>query len=65
MKLFREDLPVKGLLVDEGNESYYVDVILKKTKWIINYSYNPTKSNISQHLESFSQNLGLFIRFKI
>ena len=42
MKLFREDLPVQGLLVDEGNESYYVDVILKKTKWIINYSYNPT-----------------------
>ena len=61
MKLFREDLPVKGLLVDEGNKSYYVDVILKKTKWIINYSYNPTKSNISSHLESLSWDLDLIV----
>ena len=65
MLLFREDLPVKVFSIDKGNESCYVEVILKKTKWLINYSYNPTKSNISQHLESFSQNLGLFIRFKI
>ena len=60
MLLFREDLPVKVFSIDKGNESCYVEVILKKTKWLINYSYNPTKNNISQHLESFSQNLGLY-----
>ena len=30
--LFREDLPLKDLLVDKGNESCYVEVILNKTK---------------------------------
>ena len=60
MLLFREDLPVKVFSIDKGNESCYVEVILKKTKWLINYSYKPTKNNISQHLESFSQNLGLY-----
>ena len=57
MLLFREDLPVKVLLVDKGNENCYAEVILKKTKWPINYSYNSTKNNISSHLESLSRNL--------
>lgn len=30
--LFREYLPVKDLLTDKGNETCYVEVILKKTK---------------------------------
>ena len=30
--LFRGDLPVKDLLTDKGNETCYVEVILKKTK---------------------------------
>ena len=57
MLLFREDLPVKVLSVDKGDESCYVEVILKKAKWLINYSYNPTKNNISSLLESYSRNL--------
>ena len=32
MLLFREDLPVKVFSIDKGNESCYVEVILKKTK---------------------------------
>ena len=32
MMLFREDLPVKDLSVNEVDESCYVEVILKKTK---------------------------------
>ena len=43
--LFREDLPVKILSVDKGSESY-VEEVLKKTKWLINYSCNSTKNNI-------------------
>ena len=57
MLLFREDLPLKVFSVDKGNESCYVEVILKKTKWLINYSYNPTKNNM---LESLSRNLDLY-----
>ena len=61
MLLFREDLSAKVLLVEKGNEScYHVEVILKKTKWLINFSYNPTKINISSHLESLSQNFDLY-----
>ena len=60
MLLFREDLPVKVLLVDNGNESCYVELTLKKTKWLTNYSYNPTKNNISSHLVSLSRNLALY-----
>ena len=42
MLLFREGLAVKVLLIDKCNESCYVEVILEKTKWLINYSYSPT-----------------------
>ena len=60
MLLPREDLPVNDLSFDKGSESCYVEVILKKTKWLINYSYNPTKNNISSHLESLIRNLDLY-----
>ena len=52
MLLFREDLPFKVLSVDKSNESYFVEVVLKKTKWLMKYSYKPTKNNIPSHLES-------------
>ena len=57
MLLFREYLPVKVLSVDKDNESCYIEMILKKTKWLINYSCNPSKDNTSSHLESLSRNL--------
>ena len=55
--LFSEDL--QDLSVYKYNESCYVEMILKKWKWLINYSYNPTKNNISSHLESLSWYLDL------
>ena len=60
MVLFRKDLPVKVFWVDKVNEMCYVEVILKKTKWLTTYSCNPTKNNISSHLESLSRNLDLY-----
>ena len=42
------------------NESCYVEVIRKKTKWAINYSCNPTKNKISLHLEFLIRNLDLY-----
>ena len=57
MLLFREYLPVKVLSVDKGNESFYVEVILKKIKWLMSYSCNPIKNNQSLHLESLSRKL--------
>ena len=36
--LFRRNLPVEVLSVDKVNESCYVEVTLKKTKWLMNCS---------------------------
>ena len=57
---FREDLPAKLLSIDRSNESCFVELNLKRKKWLISYSYNPKKSNIDSDLESFTQNLDLF-----
>ena len=50
MLYFREDLPAKLLPIDRTNESCFVELNLKRTKWLISYSYNPNKSNIYSHL---------------
>ena len=50
----REDLPAKLLSINITNESCFVELNLKRTKWLINYSYNPIGSNILSHLESIS-----------
>ena len=56
----REDLPAKLLSIDITNESCFVELNVKRTKWLINYSYNRIVSNILSHLESISWNLDLF-----
>ena len=53
MLYFREDLPVKLLSIDKRNKSCFVELNMKRTKWLISYSYNPNKSNIYSNLESF------------
>ena len=50
----REDLPAKLPSIDITNESCFVELNLKRTKWLINYSYNPIGSIILSHLESIS-----------
>ena len=60
MLYFREDLPAKLLPIDRTNESRFVQLNLKRTKWLISYSNNPNKSNIYSHLESLCRNLDLF-----
>ena len=60
MLYFREDLPAKLLSIDRTNDSGFVQLNLKRTKWLISYSNNPNKSNIYSHLESLSRNLDLF-----
>ena len=59
MLVFKKNLPVKVLPVNKVNENCYVEVISKKTKWLINHSFSPTKNNMSSHLESLSRNLNL------
>ena len=60
MLYFRENLPAKLLPIDRTNESCFVELNLKRTKWLISYSYNPNKSSVYSHLESLSRNLDLY-----
>ena len=56
----REDIPAK-LIVSETPpvEGLYVEVKLRKQKWLISYFYNPHKSMICQHMEALAKNMGL------
>ena len=57
----REDIPTKILSHDfPSAESFFVEIILHKKKWLINCSYNPHKNNIKHHLEIISRPLDAF-----
>ena len=49
----REDIPSK-ILTHSSNcdiETILVEISLRKRKWLLNSSYNPSKGRISHHLE--------------
>ena len=48
----REDIPVKLLSVEPlPTECFFVEINLRKRKWLVCCSYNPHKDNISNHLQ--------------
>ena len=48
----REDIPVKLLSVETlPAEDLFVEIYLRKRKWLVCYSYNPHKDNVSIHLQ--------------
>ena len=56
-----EDIPAKVLSNDFPTpESFFVEIILHKKKWLINCSYNPHKNSIKNHLEFISKTLDIF-----
>ena len=61
MLYVREDIPAKVLSHDFPTaESFFVEIILHKKKWLINCSYNPHKNSIKNHLELISRTLDIF-----
>ena len=47
MSYVREDIPAKIVSHDFPlAESFFVEIILLKKKWFLNFSYNPNKKNI-------------------
>ena len=57
----REDIPAKILSHDfPSAESFFVEIILHKKKWLINCSYSPNKNNIKNDLEIISKALDAF-----
>ena len=59
---FREDIPVKVFLSHDfpTAESFFVEIILHKRKWLINYSYNIQKNSIKNYLEIISRRFDTF-----
>ena len=57
----RGDILTKILSHDfPSAESFFVEIILHKKKWLINSSYNPHKNNIKHHLETISRTFDTF-----
>ena len=54
----REDIPVKLLSVETlPTESFFVEINLRKKKWLVSRSYNPHRENISNHVQTISKSL--------
>ena len=57
----REDIPSKLLSIENHPiEGFYVEINLRKKKWLLCCSYNPHKNNIANHLDSLSKSLALY-----
>ena len=54
----REDIPFNLLTIEEKPvESFYIELNLRNSKWLVNYSYNPHKNSIGNHLDRISKSL--------
>ena len=61
MLFIREDIPSKLLSIEQNSiESFYIEVNLRKVKWLLSCSYNPNKNNIHAHLENLDRSLTLY-----
>ena len=55
----REDIPCKIIKTDcdADFEGIFVEINLRKKKWLLCCSYNPHKSNITNHLKNICKTL--------
>ena len=61
MLFVREDIPSKLLLTENALiEGFYIEINLRKKKWLICGSYNPHRTTIDSHMDSLSKNLALY-----
>ena len=47
----REDIPSKMLEFKSDIEAFFIEINLRKVKWLLSCSYNPSKSTITNHLD--------------
>ena len=61
MLYVREEIPSKLLSIEnQPIEGFYVEIKLRKKKWLLCGTYNPHRNNVANHLDSFSKNLALY-----
>ena len=60
MLFVRGYIPSNLLTIEEKPiESFYVELNLRNSKWLVNCSYNPHKNSIGNHLDRISESLDL------
>ena len=57
----REDIPSKVILTKMTIEGFFVEINLRKKKWVFCCTYNPKTSLISKHLNEIGKNLDLLL----
>ena len=61
MLLVMEDIPCKLLsLGNEPMEVFYVEMNVRKSKWLLCCSHSPSRRNTDSHPEHFSRILALY-----
>ena len=61
MLFVTEDIPCKLLSIENHlMEGFYVEINLRKTKWLLCCSYNPNRCKIDFHLENLNRSLALY-----
>ena len=61
----RDDIPSRLLTdykIKDNLELFFVEVNFRKKKWLFSFSYNPHKSNISDHLHHLSKGLDVYLK---
>ena len=56
----REDIPPKkidNVDFDTGLKAMFIEINIRKIKWLISCSYNPHKADIKNHLKAMGKNL--------
>ena len=61
MLYVRKDIPYKLLSIEnQPIEGFYIEINLRKKKWLLCGTYNLLRKNIDNYLDSLSRNLALY-----
>ena len=61
LQYIREDIPSKLILTKMTIQEFFVEINLRKKRWVLCCSYNPKKPFISEHLNKIGKNLDLLL----
>ena len=56
----REDIPSKLLTIEHIIEAFFIEINLRKKRWLISCSYNPKKALIANHMTVLSKNIDIY-----
>ena len=58
----RDDIPYKFIpMMNSTIEAFFIELNLRKTKWLLCCTYNPNRSLISDHLSTIINNIDLLL----